>query len=207
MKYKTEQESFWAGNFGSEYIKRNEDIDSIKNNIALFCKALRNTKKIETCIEFGANIGKNLKALKVIYPEISQYAIEINNDAISELCSFLPQKNVFHQSILDYSPTKKFDLVLVKGVLIHINPEYLNRVYDLLYKSTRHYLLLCEYYNPTPTEVNYRGYNERLFKRDFCGEIMDTYSDLMLLDYGFVYHRDSNFPQDDMNWFLLEKRN
>ena len=29
--------------------------------------------------------------------------------------------------------------------------------------------------------------------------------DLTLLDYGFLYHRDNNFPQDDISWFLIEK--
>jgi len=44
-----------------------------------------------------------------------------------------------------------------------------------------------------------------LFKRDFAGEMLDRFKDLELLDYGFVYHRDNNFPQDDLNWFLLRK--
>jgi spore coat polysaccharide biosynthesis protein SpsF len=26
------------------------------------------------------------------------------------------------------------------------------------------------------------------------------------VDYGFAYRRDPNFPQDDITWFLLEKR-
>jgi len=30
---------------------------------------------------------------------------------------------------------------------------------------------------------------------------------LQLLDYGFVYHRDPNFSQDDTKWFLLEQKN
>jgi hypothetical protein len=44
-----------------------------------------------------------------------------------------------------------------------------------------------------------------MFKRDFAGEMLDKFQDLRLLDYGFVYHRDTQFPQDDVNWFLLEK--
>jgi spore coat polysaccharide biosynthesis protein SpsF len=36
--------------------------------------------------------------------------------------------------------------------------------------------------------------------------MLDTYPDLMLLDYGFVNHRDPNFTQDDANQSLLEKR-
>jgi len=30
--------------------------------------------------------------------------------------------------------------------------------------------------------------------------------DLELVDYGFVYHRDPVFPQDDINWFLMKKQ-
>ena len=30
---------------------------------------------------------------------------------------------------------------------------------------------------------------------------------ILLVDYGFVYHRDNCFPQDDINWFLFEKFN
>ena len=53
----------------------------------------------------------------------------------------------------------------------------------------------------------YRGHEGKLFKRDFAGELLDKYPDLKLIDYGFVYHRDTNFPQDDCTWFLLEKGN
>lgn len=106
---------------------------------------------------------------------------------------------------MNFITTKVWDFVLIKGVLIHINPEYLDRVYETLYQSSSRYICLVEYYNPTPVEVNYRGHQGRLFKRDFAGEILDKFKDLKLIDYGFTYHRDSHFPQDDATWFLLEK--
>lgn len=205
-QFKTEQESFWAGEFGTQYINRNLGAELLSSNLALFSQALRSAYKPKDCIEFGANVGMNLKALKILYPQQEQFAVEINADVANELRTFLPPENVFHASILDYSPTKQFDLVLIKGVLIHINPEYLSQVYETLYHSTGRYLLTCEYYNPTPVQVLYRGHSNRLFKRDFCGEILDHYPDLELVDYGFVYHRDPNFPQDDINWFLLERK-
>jgi len=34
---------------------------------------------------------------------------------------------------------------------------------------------------------------------------MKKFNDLKLVDYGFVYHADCNFPQDDVTWFVLEK--
>jgi pseudaminic acid biosynthesis-associated methylase len=108
---------------------------------------------------------------------------------------------------LDFLPEQKYDLVLIKGVLIHINPDQLKKVYEKLVASTSRYLMVAEYYNPSPTTVTYRGHNDRLFKRDFAGELLDQFPGLQLVDYGFVYHRDPNFPQDDITWFLLEQKN
>lgn len=50
------------------------------------------------------------------------------------------------------------------------NPGRLNEVYKTLYESSRKYLLLVEYYNPTPVEIEYRGHSGKLFKRDFAGK-------------------------------------
>lgn len=119
--------------------------------------------------------------------------------------TFLPEQSVFNGSILDWESDDKFDLSLIKGVLIHINPDLLADVYQKLYDASAWYILIAEYYNPTPVTVKYRGHEGRLFKRDFAGEMLDKYPDLGLVDYGFVYHRDRAFPQDDCTWFLLEK--
>lgn len=204
-KYKTEQESFWAGEFGTEYIKRNARDKLIASNIALFCKALAHAHSLNSCVEFGANIGLNLRALKALYPNQEQYAIEINPTAADELATVIPAENVYRTSILDFSPHRTWDLALIKGVLIHIGPDHLATVYNALHQSARRYVCLVEYYNPTPMEVTYRGHAGKLFKRDFAGELLDKFPDLRLVDYGFVYHRDLNFPQDDCTWFLLEK--
>lgn len=113
---------------------------------------------------------------------------------------------VYAQSILEFEPDAARDLALIKGVLIHIDPASLPAVYDRLYASTKRYLCVAEYYNPSPVEVPYRGNKDRLFKRDFAGELLDRFPDLSLLDYGFCYRRDPNYQQDDITWFLLEKR-
>lgn len=94
---------------------------------------------------------------------------------------------------------------MIKGVLIHIAPDQLAAVYEKLYQVSRRYILIAEYYNPKPVSIPYRGHADRLFKRDFAGEMLDRYPDLELVDYGFVYHRDPLFPQDDMTWFLLQR--
>lgn len=206
MTYKTEQEVFWAGEFGTEYIKRNQGDAVLASNLNFFSKALHGTKGVKTTIEFGANIGMNLKALKLLYPTIDLHAIEINTDAAHELQQVIPVENIYQSSILNWTPHRAWDLALIKGVLIHINPSELNQVYDKLFAATNRYLLVAEYYNPVPVAIPYRGHDDRLFKRDFAGEMISRYSSLQLLDYGFVYRGDPNFPQDDITWFLMEKK-
>lgn len=201
----TEQEQFWAGEFGSEYIRRNQSAQLSAANLAFFGNALRATRGIGSCIEFGANVGMNLRAIQSLLPGAELHAIEINPDAAAELRAALPTCTVFEDSFIAWAPERTYDLVLAKGVLIHVNPDALPAVYDNLVAATSRYLLVAEYYNPSPVSITYRGHTDRLFKRDFAGEILDRHGDLALRDYGFAYHRDPNFPQDDITWFLLER--
>lgn len=206
MTFKTEQEAFWAGDFGAEYIQRNQSDSLFASNLNFFAKALKGARDIQSCIEFGANIGMNIKALKLLYPGVDAHAIEINAEAAKQLGTMIPSVNVHNTSILDFVPERKWDLTFIKGVLIHIHPDALPQVYDKLVSACERYLLVAEYYNPVPVAIPYRGHHDRLFKRDFAGEIMDRHPQLQLVDYGFAYHRDPNFPQDDITWFLMEKR-
>ncbi|RLA76720.1 MAG: pseudaminic acid biosynthesis-associated methylase [Epsilonproteobacteria bacterium] len=206
MDYKTEQEKFWSDNeWGDEYIKRNS-YDRVKNNIFFFSKILQRTSNINSILEFGANIGLNLIGLRQLLPNAQYSAIEINKNACQELEKLEFVEPVYNESLFDFKITQKYDLTFTKVVLIHINPEYLETVYKKLYDTSSKYILIAEYYNPTPVEINYRGHKGKLFKRDFAGEMMDKYDDLKLVDYGFSYHRDNNFHQDDITWFLLEKK-
>ena len=205
-QFKTEQEAFWAGDFGTQYIARNQGDALLASNLDFFSKALRSARDIKNCIEFGANIGMNLKALKLLHPGLDAHAIEINAEAAKQLGEVVPPPQIYNTSILAFAPLQTWDLVLIKGVLIHINPAELPRVYDKLEAACGRYLMVAEYYNPAPVAIPYRGHTDRLFKRDFAGEIMERHPKLKLIDYGFVYRRDPNFPQDDVTWFLMEKR-
>jgi spore coat polysaccharide biosynthesis protein SpsF len=203
-KFNSEQEKFWAGDFGDQYSDRNRGSRLRTSNIKMFEKILSFTESIHSVIEFGANIGLNLRAVRQLLPDAELSAVEINMKAVTEL-KRLERIKIFHQSIFDFSIEYQRDFVFTKGVLIHINPNKLNRVYDLLYQCSKRYVCIAEYYNPTPVELTYRGHKNKLFKRDFAGEMLDRFKDLRLVAYSFVYHRDYNFPQDDITWFLMEK--
>jgi len=204
MTFKTEQESFWAGEFGNDYIKRNQGQQLLASNLALFTRILSRTERVGSLIEFGANIGMNIHAFKQLLPSSELAAIEINEKAVEQLKQ-IDNVTVIHDSLLEFTPDRTYEMSFIKGVLIHINPDALEKVYEALYNTSSRYICIIEYYNPSPVEVPYRGHQGKLFKRDFAGEMLDKYPDLKLVDYGFCYHRDINFPQDDLSWFLLEK--
>jgi len=202
-----EQEKFWATDFGNHYIERNQGDQLLASNLNFFTKTLEQAGKVESCIEFGANIGMNLKALKLLYPSINLKAIEINKEASKHLGEIIGHKNIYNGSIFDFKVESKAQLSLIKGVLIHINPDMLQQVYEKLYQSSEKYILIAEYYNPSPVTINYRGHSDRLFKRDFAGEFLEKFKDTELVDYGFSYRKDPAFPQDDITWFLIKKNN
>lgn len=197
-------DDFWKEEFGGDYHARQKEsnVGGVISNTVLFSKILSKAKGVRRVIELGCGTGQNLAALNKLGDDMALMGVEINEKAALEV----PCGYVFRGSILDFQPPAQeyVDLAFTKGVLIHIPPEDLCRAYDVLYRSSSKYILICEYYNPTPVEVEYRGHSGKLWKRDFAGEMMDSYHGLELIDYGFAYHRDQ-FPQDDLTWFLMEK--
>jgi spore coat polysaccharide biosynthesis protein SpsF len=204
-RFKTDQEAFWAGKFGDDYIARNAGAALLGSNISFLARMLSQCQQAKSLIEFGANIGMNLRAIRALRPDLELDAIEINEKAVEELRTWGGANQIHHGSVLDFKADRTWDIALIKGVLIHINPDFLPQVYESLFRSSSRYIILVEYYNPTPVEVVYRGHAGKLFKRDFAGELLDKFPSLRLLDYGFVWHRDPVFPQDDPTWFVLEK--
>lgn len=204
MTYTTPQENFWAGEFGDEYIRRNDGEKRVAAKLSMFSKILARTNSVNSVRELGANIGLNMLALKNLLPDAKLQAIEINEIAFARLSS-IEGVDARLGSLLDDHQMAPVDMAFTAGVLIHINPDALATAYQRLWEASQRYIVIVEYYNPSPVAIPYRGHEGRLFKRDFAGEMMDMYPSLKLVDYGFVYHRDPNFPGDDLSWFVMEK--
>ena len=204
MNYLTEQENFWAGSFGDDYISRNESGALLYSKVAMWSQMLKSANRVKSIKELGCNIGLNLKALHHLNPSYDLSGVEINEIAAHQ-AKELGIGSITCGTITEPLEGEKVDLTFTAAVLIHINPEKLDQVYQNLVKLSNRYVLVAEYYNPTPTDVVYRGHSERLFKRDFAGDLIDSYG-LNLVDYGFWYKRD-NVAQEfgDVSWFLLEK--
>ncbi len=204
MAFHTEQEQFWATDFGNDYPSRNEGEKLISSNLALFSKIFKNCPSIQSAAELGCNIGLNLIAINRINKQLKLRGYEINEKAAKAARETNIAEIVNTTVVEPLNANTTFDVTFTKGVLIHINPEMLPAVYQNLYDLSNRYILVCEYYNPAPVSINYRGHEDRLFKRDFAGELMQKYK-LKLVDYGFNYRNDPYLTNDDTTWFLLEK--
>lgn len=202
--YGTQQEQLWAGAHTEAYIERSSGPLLLAAKTALYAQILAHVRDVKSVIEFGPNIGLNLQAIRTLLPNVEQTAVEISPAAV-EILRKNQDIEVFNESLLNFQPSRTWDLAFTMGVLIHVNPERLSEAYDLLYKASSRYVLLIEYYNPSPMMIMHRGMPDQMFKRDFAREMLGAHPDLNLLEYGFVYHRDPVFPLDDVTWFLFEK--
>jgi spore coat polysaccharide biosynthesis protein SpsF len=194
------QETTWQGEFGNAYHDRNHPM--AENSRVFFRKVLAKATNIGSVLELGAGDGINLSTINELYPHCWTAGVEINAKAHAQLlqradCAILG-------SVFEVDIEEQFDLVLTKGWLIHVPPEQIKEAYRIIYEHSKKYILLCEYFSPVPCLVNYRGEVGLLWKRDFAGDMLDAYPDLILVDYGFWYNRDEH-PQDNLNWWLLSR--
>lgn len=121
MRARTEQEHFWAGQFGDEYTRRNATPASQRRGF--FESILRRAVGVTTVCELGANRGDNLAALCEIAPNLALTGVEVNEKAIQEMRAQVPQVTAVQSSIQDFGPQETYDLVFTCGVLIHIPPD------------------------------------------------------------------------------------
>jgi len=198
----------WAGSFGAEYHRRDQTgVDPREAWLRRAFHSIHRDEKPRSVLELGAGEGQNLDALCRALPWLAPAdctAVDIDARAVQVLLT--KGYNAHQGSVVreDNSPWE-YGLVMTRGLLIHIHPENLPTLYRTITKCARRWVLIGEYYNPTPVEVPYRGEAGMLWKRDFAGEIMQAYPKFKLRDYGFVYHGDPVAPQDDITWFLLER--
>jgi pseudaminic acid biosynthesis-associated methylase len=201
------QEQLWSGSFGDEYHERNVELaprydiwERILDDPSDFGSvhgAVVRWKLVRKVLEFGCGNGENLTAIKELLPSVETIGVDVNGNCLGPNVGDLRYEGSILSAVM--APA---DLVITCGLLIHIAPPDLPKAYQTLYDTSRRYICVMEYYNPTPVEVEYRSMDSMLWKRDFAGEMMDKYP-LKLIDYGFEYHRDGVL--DDITWFLMEK--
>ncbi|MBN8195903.1 MULTISPECIES: pseudaminic acid biosynthesis-associated methylase [Thalassospira] len=205
---KNEQQEFWRGEFGTDYINRNSASSAeLRARLTLWSRILDCIKGEEPTgiLEVGSNIGNNLRALRLL-SGAQIFALEPNSEARKILVedNVLPQENVF-EGVADMLPFEdsSIDLVFTSGVLIHIHPNDLERSMREIHRVSGKYIVCIEYFSDKPEAIPYRGHTDKLFKRDFGGYYMDLFPELKLIDYGFSWKRASGL--DNLTWWVFKK--
>ena len=203
-----ETNEFWKGNFGAGYVERNQAYDHALEREG-WNTMLRSADRaqVKSVLECGCNIGRNLVTLRELLPHAESNLIEINADAFRTAVQRVKPSLSFNGPIQDSTfPDGRFDLVFTCGVLIHIHPDDLATCLQKMFRYSRRYILMGEYFNRTPVSIPYHGEADKLFKRDFGKLFLETFP-VRCVDYGFLWgHIYDAGGFDDITWWLFEKK-
>ena len=210
MTEKTPQLEAWAGEFGNTYIDRNEaSPDLLHGKTRAWGEILRSPQRqgpVTSILEIGANIGLNLRAIANI-TDAELFAVEPNKAARDRLADdgVTTDKNILGGSAEDIPlGNSSVDLVFTSTVLIHVAPENLLAACKEIHRVSKRFIICNEYFSVKPETIEYRGQKELLFKRDFGAFWLDNFSDLELIDYGFLWRRATTM--DSTTWWVFAKK-
>ncbi|MGF1864668.1 class I SAM-dependent methyltransferase [Enterovibrio norvegicus] len=145
-QFDTAQDKVWSTHHGFRYVTHHLGEDWKLTRIPYWEVILDNVPECHSILEFGCNIGSNLKAINLINPNYDLSGIEINPFAVDQVRK-LPFVKAEEGSIVNHDMGDKYDFVFSRGVLIHINREDLPVVFDNMVKHSRKYIMLFENYN------------------------------------------------------------
>lgn len=203
---KNEQEQFWADTYEAEYQQRNSSFDQ-ELGIDCWRDMLSKAEPINSFLECGCNIGRNLSFLDKMMPGATKSVIEISESAFKYVSKEYKLSDSFNGPIInsDFSESS-FDLVYSTQVLIHIHPDELLDNMKKMFTYSNKYVLICEYFNRTPTTIEYQGESDKLFKCDF-GKLFIENFNVDLVDFGFQWgHKYDIAGFDDTTWWLFKKK-
>jgi pseudaminic acid biosynthesis-associated methylase len=202
----TEQlNSIWKNQFGVEYTRRKSGVHETEGGKrrAFWHQLVEQIPDAVSYLEIGCNAGMNLEGLYNANPGLQITGLEPNTYALSEARHRSEDRyEIVEGNIFDIDPLPlRADLVFTCTVLIHIHPGDLYRAMEQIYAASGRYILTMEYYWPTLKEIEYRGLNNALWKRDF-GAFWLQHFNVHALETGYLDARDGF---DRTTWWLFEK--
>lgn len=200
-----EQEQFWSREYASDYISKNSSF-ARDLGVDAWRKMLAKAEGINSALECGSNIGRNVDFLNALLPDAKKSIIEISRPAFEQVTRTYSLAHAHNGPIESASFPCRFDLVFTIGVLIHIHPDLLLKNMRQMFELSDKYVLMGEYFNRTPVMIEYQGQMNRLFKRDF-GKLFAENFEVAIVDYGFLWgHIYDEAGFDDITWWLFKKR-
>ena len=123
------------------------DIDYYSRQKVVIAKE-RFNNKIESILEFGCGIGKNLGHLSTSFPNAKIFASDISEDSLKKAKLENPSISyILDNKLGNYK--ESFDMIFIAGVFHHIEPslrkEINNKLFSLLKKDGQ---VICFEHNP-----------------------------------------------------------
>lgn len=122
--------SYWAQNRHLQSFKKDKKV-KIKS-------ILSNLKDVKSIIEFGSGQGELTKLLLEVFPEAKITCVDINRWYLKHLPEGVELVN---KDILEYETKEKYDLVISSHLLLHIEPEYLESVWEKMESLSKKHLI------------------------------------------------------------------
>jgi pseudaminic acid biosynthesis-associated methylase len=196
--------SDWAGNIGDQYFERNPVTkDGVLIREAWLHKVLsRMGFAPQSVLEIGAGQGDNLVALRKLLPDAQLAATEPNRTARDMLRAIVHGCTVTADAAQDLSfVSNECDLVFTNGCLIHVSPEERHLALNELYRVSKRWILICEYFAAKDEHVPWRG--SHIWKCDFGAEMMKLQPTLTPVACEFEWKHLTGM--DHATWWLFRK--
>lgn len=194
----------WSSNIGNEYFERNP---VTHEGVYIRERWLRRVLAHigippKSFLEIGAGQGDNLLALRKILPHAELYATEPNKIARDILAENLPACTVNGDPVqnISYGPGM-FDFVFTNGCLVHVPPNELHLALDEIYRASRRWILLCEYFSAREEHIDWRA--SHIWKCDFGARMLEKHPDLQAAACNFEWKHLTGM--DHATWWLFLK--
>ena len=193
-------EELWAGDFGDAYVDRNAPTVESRRG---FWQRIIEEFPARRVLEVGAATGTNLRVLSEWVPAHDLWGADLNEAALAAMGDVAPGANGVW-SVARELPFRDrwFDLTFTVGLLIHQPDATLPLVMNELVRTSRRWVMWAEYHADDDTEVQYRGLDGVLFKRDYGRLYQDLFPELTLRAEGFLT-KEEGF--DRVTWQVFER--
>lgn len=210
LELNSEQREIWSGTFGDRYINRNQTIEEVNENFkketgitvqSIFEDFFGKIPKNYSILELGCNVGVNISMLnKMGFGEIT--GIEINKKASDIASKNNPYAKIVNSSIEEFEAHQTYDIVFTAGVLIHINPDYLNFIIKKIVNLSREYIFGFEYFSEDLEEVKYRNQLNSCWRQNFPKLYLTSFPNLKIKKIKKIFYKETDLVDIA---FLLQK--
>ena len=164
-------QEFCEGDFGDEYHKRNR-VDWRRR--MKFWGQILDLTGARSVWEWGCGPGWNLTAIQACHGVGTDWDdSDVYRPWSPEVCgtecneSAIEQAQIAGLDVYHHAPDYEFELAMTVGALIHVAPEDLQDVMQMIIDRSSDYVLAVEYFNETPKEIEYHGQKGKLWAMDY----------------------------------------